>query len=290
MQATPQPVVVGIDGPADTVAAAIHLGAWEANRRHTGLRLVGTYGSSLPGHPDVDAEEFASRFTDELAAAVHQMHPEVAVDSAVRPGNAAHALIDVGRDATVIIVAGDARVHRGRIPGELVAAHVAAHAGTSVIVVPTPRDPRGTEHRVVVGVDTASGRTDAIEYAFDEAAARHATLHAVSVWEPATRHGFRPLTDPADLERLREGAEARLAGILAPWTEKYPDVPVVRDAVRHANPVQVLCQAAADAELVVAGSHGRSGSASVALGPVSAGLVRYSPTPVAVVHPVGGVR
>lgn len=290
MQTIQRPVVVGIDGPADTVAAAIRLGLWEAARRHTTLRLVGAYDTAPPGHPDLDAGKFVRRFAEELAASANDGRPEPGVESVVYHDNAAHALADGGSDAAMIIVAGDARVHHGAIPGGQVAADVVAHATVPVIVIPPLRDPRGIGCRVVVGVDGSTGSADALGFAFDEAAARGATLHAVSVWDRAARHGFRPLGFLGELGPQHEAAARALDEALAPWIEKHPDVPVMRDAVRHSSPLQALCQAAAGAELLVVGARGCGGFASHVIGSVSAGLVHYCPTPVAVVHTPGGVR
>lgn len=284
------PVVVGIDGPAETVAAAIHLGAWEAQRRHTVLRLVGACDPAFggPRYPGLDPAAFARRFATELAARVQDDHPQLTVTAVIGEENPAHSLIDAGRDAVLVIVAGDLRLRYGNITGGQVASQVAAHATVPVVVVPTPADPRTHDRRVVVGVDGSTGGEDALAFAFDEAAARGAVLHAVSVWDYPTRHGFRPLAAPADPSPLRTAAQAALAEALAPWTEKYPDVTVVRDAVRDADPGRVLCTAAVEADLLVVGPRGRGGFASRVLGSVSAGLVHYSPAPVAIVHGLGG--
>lgn len=257
-------VVVGIDGPAETVAAAVQLGTWEAIRRHTGLRLIAAYEPAGPGHPDAEAAEHTTAFVDALAACVHGMHPDLPVDSAAYGGSPAHALLSASGDAVLLVVAGDARLYFGPLPRGPVAAPVVAHASVPVVVVPARSDPRGADRRVVVGVDPATGAADAVGFAFEEAAARGASLHAMSVYDGPGA-----------------AVVAALGAALAPWTEKFPDVPVIRDAIRHPSPLEALCRAAADADLLVVGSGGHG---------LAAELLRYCPTRFAVVPPPGGIE
>lgn len=88
-----------------------------------------------------------------------------------------------------------------------------------------------------------------------------------------------PLTDVAD-DEVRLAAE-----VLAGFPDDYPDVDVVESLVR-APAVQALLDAAADAALVVVGTHGHSPAMGALLGSVSNGLLHKAVTPVVVVPPL----
>jgi nucleotide-binding universal stress UspA family protein len=145
---------------------------------------------------------------------------------------------------------------------------VAAHAHCPVAVVPERRMPRRDHRapRVVVGISpTTSGRF-ALEFAFDEAKRRGATLVAVQA-----------SAAPESAERLELAATAR----------RYRSVPL-EPLVVDAEPSDALLQAAQDAQLVVVGCHHSEDRWSTRLGPVPSTIMHRSPCPVIVVgelHP-----
>lgn len=292
------PVVVGIDDlPVSTagIAAAIETAAFEAARRHVGLRLVCGYQMltdwTRTGNGTLAADQ-ASRIAivdmlNQTVAAGAATYPDLEVTGAVLPGSAANALVTASQTATLVVVAADARVHYGGIAAGFVSVQVAAHAHTSVLVVPQTTMPPTAEttRRVVIGIDASPATGEAVAFAFDEASARGASVHAVHTWDLPTRHGLRPLGDRhADRDALQSGAERMLADATGCWQEKFPDVPVICDAVRSPNPVRVLNDAAVGADMLVVGRRGLGGFETLLLGSVSDGLVRYCRTTVAVIH------
>ena len=122
--------------------------------------------------------------------------------------------------------------------------------------------------------------------AFEEASLRRTGLVAVHAWtdlDLATVYQVdspHRLLDHADLAR---GQELLLAESLAGWQERYPDVAVTRVVVAD-RPVSHLLERAADAQLVVVGSHGRGGFASMLLGSTSRALLHATPCPLMVVR------
>ncbi len=284
--------------PALGESAALDLGVWEAARRHVGLHLV--YGHqpvpswARPGHDTGDEPlQLARQMLGRVVERVAHAHPGLAVSGAVSDGSPANALISASDTAGLVVVSADSRVHYGGLLAGLVSIQVAAHARTSVIVVPADdRRPRPTAGaRVVVGVDGSPGSADAVEFAIEEARARGATLHAVYVWESPTRHGFRPLFEhAADTVIRRSAADRMLREITAPWEEKYPDVVVVREAVHGDNPIRVLNDAGNGADLIVVGPRGHGGFATLVLGSVADGLVRYTGHTVAIARTGSAVR
>jgi nucleotide-binding universal stress UspA family protein len=286
-------VVVGVGGSVRTAAsdnAAVSFGVSESLRRHVGLRLVGRDDGPTPwlsgaATPDAAAGEFAREMLDHVVERTRLAHPGLMVSGDVYLGSAANGLVAASAGAGVVIVAADARVHYGGLLAGLVSVQVAAHARTSVIVTATMDTPRPGPGRVVVGVDGSAASVDALGFAFDEARARGAELHAIYVWEAPDRPGLQllasngndPGNDPVAADQMLREATER-------WADKYPEVALFRAAIRSDNPVRGLDGAAGGADLIVVGARGGGGFGGLLLGSVSDGLVRYSSRHVAVVR------
>ena len=141
-------------------------------------------------------------------------------------------------------------------------------------------------HReVAVGIRDPQGTTDALAFAFEEAALRGADLVAVHTWYwlPA---GLRPQEEgtglrPADPDRVTADAAASLAAMLDGWRDKYPGVPVRHDII-HGHPARVLASYSARADLVVLGRHTTHG-ALPGLGAVRHAVLNHAHGPVVTV-------
>jgi nucleotide-binding universal stress UspA family protein len=132
---------------------------------------------------------------------------------------------------------------------------------------------------VVVGVDGSTGSAAAVEFAFEEAAARGTGLLAVYAW------GVMPYDAGTDDPRIEQRvADTALAEALAGWQDKYPEVPVEHRAMHSLVPVHTILDQSAGAGLIVVGPRGRGGFAGLLLGSVGDGPVRHADAPVAVVH------
>jgi len=282
------PVVAGVDGSADA-QLAVDLAAWEADRRHAPLRLVYGFrpvyvcGVATIGY-DLDRQV---RDLDNMliaeSARVARRYPDLPVATEVVQGAPASVLLDESAAAQLVVVGS-----RGRggfaslLPGS-VSAQVATYA-TSPVIVMRPPAARGTRDipgsgPVVLGIDGSTGSAAAVEFAFDEAAARGTGLIAVYPW------GVMPYDAGDDDPRVEQHtADTALADALAAWQDKYPEVPVSHRAVHSLVPVHTILDQSADAGLIVVGRRGRGGFAGLSLGSVGDGLVRHAKAPVAVVH------
>jgi nucleotide-binding universal stress UspA family protein len=118
--------------------------------------------------------------------------------------------------------------------------------------------------------------TATLEFAFAEAALRHATLVAVHSWNGLPAASWRP-GDPAG---RAEEANQSLAEALQTWKDKYPVVPVRRDVVGD-HPAHVLASYTSRADLVVMGRHGRGSGPAV--GGIQHAVLSHARGPVAVV-------
>ena len=145
---------------------------------------------------------------------------------------------------------------------------------------------------IVVGVDGSDASREAIRWAAEEARVRNARLAAVLAWSfvPVAPLGdagvlAMPAGDLAgQLSAESEAATAALEGALTDVLGADPGVDVDRRVIEGAAG-EVLVTEAAKADLVVVGSHGRTGLTAAILGSVSRHVVDHAPCPVVVVKP-----
>jgi nucleotide-binding universal stress UspA family protein len=280
------PVVVGVDGtPEARIATAI--AAWEAARREVSLRLV-------HAHRPPDLAGSRERIDDRLRALTKELrdgYPGLIVETSVVSGGAAGTLVAASERASLVVVGTRARDGvRGHLAGS-VAAQVATHASAPVIAVRTTHawqaDPDAfTGRPVVVGVDGSTESMSALAFAVGEAVARQAPLYAVYAWDVRDVHDVESIEEDPDYDVSLEAekAERLLAEATGGWSERYPDLRIIRRPVHDLDPVETLTRFAADAGLVVVGSRGHGGFLGLRLGSTVDGLIRYAPVPVAVVR------
>lgn len=107
-------------------------------------------------------------------------------------------------------------------------------------------------------------------------------VDAICAWELPGVQGWS--APPVDTEFDKEFAARRFT---AEIQEVLGDVPSaeVREHLTHGNPVEVLIGAADGAEVLVVGSRGRGGFASLLLGSVSQQCALHANCPVVIVRP-----
>lgn len=92
------------------------------------------------------------------------------------------------------------------------------------------------------------------------------------------------LSRGGEWSNARRHGEEYLSQRLAPWKERYPEVPVHAE-VEFDRPLHRLVERCGAAQLAVVGSHGRGGFADMLLGSVSSALAQLADIPVIVVRP-----
>ncbi|MEV6904915.1 universal stress protein [Amycolatopsis sp. NPDC051372] len=284
-------VLAGVDGSA----SARHAAVWAAEmavRRGAVLRLVQAYVLPSPGVSGTAVtavrEGFRGRAESGVAeaeGAVLAKWPSVRIERSVVEGGRVAVLLRECADAEVVVLGSRGL---GGFTGLLIgstAVSLAAHAPCPVVVVRgrRPDDPPPVAGPVLAGLDGSPDSNDALGYACEEAAARGTALVAVHTWNEITPEGKlraagTRLEDVAATERRRVDEQ------LAPWREKFPDLPIDVLVVRG-RPVRALLELGADAQLVVVGSRGRGGFTGMLLGSTSQALLAHSACPVAVVRP-----
>jgi nucleotide-binding universal stress UspA family protein len=285
--AEPQPIVVAVDGSPHS-DAAVEWAAHESALRKASVILVNVIAPT----PDTPAHCHQSRADSVLKAAEARLRavsgPADALDvrvavlqSPVLP--VLPALIDASARAQLIVVGSRGHTTLGRLLLGSVSTGLIHRAHCPVAVIPLSghhRTARAHPRPVVVGVDGTVTSEEAIAMAFEEAACRHADLLAVHAWSDV---GVLPLVGTNQWFEAEAKAKDVLAGRLAHWQEKYPDVHVTGHVVCD-EPAHALTFEARCSQLVVVGNRGHTTHAGLQLGAVGSAVVHASPVPVIVVR------
>lgn len=206
--------------------------------------------------------------------------PEVAVELVRTPPTAALIGASEGADAVVVGARGHSMLS-GVLLGS-VSQHVARHAACPVVVTRQPYDPAST--RVVVGVDGSGGSLRALEFGFEHADRTGASVTAIHAWRNLSRGGGAGMGYPLDsFTDEVQASERILAESVAGLAERYPDVPLVQEAI-PVPPNRALADASQSAALLVVGSRGLGAFAGLMLGSISQSVLHHAQCPVAVVR------
>jgi nucleotide-binding universal stress UspA family protein len=153
--------------------------------------------------------------------------------------------------------------------------------------VAVPGDPLATGGRIVVGVDDSLHARTALHWALREGVLRQATVEAVHVWQPPIAALPFGATMPLSIDEGEIDAAARseldkaVDLALADLGEPVPEV--IRTAI-PGSAALTLVDISNDADLLVVGSHGRTGLARLVLGSVANTCVQHAACPVVVVR------
>lgn len=139
---------------------------------------------------------------------------------------------------------------------------------------------------IVVGFDGSAGSQEALEWAVKHAALEHAPLTVLAIHEVAVSGWTgNPIVYPQDRpeeEKARQAAQEAVTKIISELGGGGPDPVTVRGVSGQA--AQVLIEASQEADLVVVGSRGAGGFASLLTGSVSSKVVSHAACPVVVVR------
>ncbi|NUK83597.1 universal stress protein [Streptomyces lunaelactis] len=283
-------VTVGIDGSRESLAAA-NWAAEEALRRGIPLKLLHVWSKD---------EERRTRWVDPATARgwgertlriterrLRRRHSGLSVVTAWVPGYPVDALCAAG-DASELLVLGSRGLGglAGFLAGSVSLAVLARLQRPAVLVrahnVPAPGKPRSAGD-VVLGLDVYSPSDEMIEFAFTAAERYGCRLHVLHSWQmPAVYGPDMAGVLPTLLADIGQERQRALDDALAPWTEKYPAVPVFRQC-NQGRAAQDLAEASRDARLVVVGRRNRRARIGTHIGAVTHGVLHHCVAPVAVV-------
>jgi len=282
-------VVVGVDGSDTALGAARWAAEFAAGHAlpltllHAVPNLDWHFFSAVPPpeidqHPDRDAVLAAAE------TAVRSTHPDLAIRRAVVKGAIAKALADASQSARLVAV-GTGAAGDGVLGGHAVRAVNRTHCPVVVWRQPVAKRT-GKPLPVVVGVDESKDSTRALAEAFDVAAALHAPLMVVHMWEIGAAVGLgysQGYMDWQLLDLLQTQQRERMDEMIAPFAAKYRNAHVSK-VFQDISPAKGLTDLSKEAQLVVVGSHGRGRLADSILGSVSQSLIHHAECPVLVVR------
>lgn len=134
------------------------------------------------------------------------------------------------------------------------------------------------QYHLVVGVDGSPSSRCALQWAVHQAELTSGSITSITGWNYPAFYGVDLAAAFDDIQRA---AEQTLADTVAQIGETT--VPIHQEVIQG-NVVQLLLQAAADADLLVVGSRGHGGFAGTLLGSVSQQCAQHSPCPVVIVR------
>ncbi|MFB8248941.1 universal stress protein [Streptomyces sp. NPDC001046] len=294
-------IIVGLDGSSESRAAA-EWAAREADLRGLSLRLVHVWEpvaqpmAQAPLLGTQTLKHWSEQVPRGAAEGLAARHPGVDVSAIQLNGAPGDVLVDVARDAELLVLGSRGLSGLGGFMIGSVGQAVIARTETPVVLVRSGEqaadehamDPAGipsaaTRFRpVLLGLDTRSPDDTVVAFAFEEAARRDTSLRVLHAWTPPpyTLHGLSDHVSVRD-ELAREYA-ADLSEALRPWREKYPAVEVI-EASRAGSAADQLVSSSRYASLVVVGRRTRRSPLGVHIGPVAHAVLHHAVVPVAVV-------
>ncbi|MBW8090732.1 universal stress protein [Streptomyces hygroscopicus subsp. hygroscopicus] len=285
------PLVVGVDG-SESSLQAVDWAVDEAARHELPLHLVHAsrwerYEEHLPSF---GTDRSAGQITAEniVAACAERAalrNPDVKVSAEVLAEDTVLGLLGQGREVFAVVTGSRGRGALAETLLGSVSLAVAARAVSPVVVVRGGEKNRaGALRRVVLAVGDLVEGAAAVRFAFREARARNAALHAVRSWRrPAHPHaGQSPLEREANGLIYEEQAASVLSEVLGQVPHEHDDVTVHREVIE--GPAhRVLLDVSEQADLLVVGALRRRDHTGLQLGRVSHAVLHRSACPVVIV-------
>ncbi|MGW4172520.1 universal stress protein [Streptomyces chartreusis] len=290
------PVMAGVDGSAESLAAA-EWAAREAARRNRTLRLVHAWQRQPRESAGPATAAAQRRVLRQAEDRIRHTCPGVKVDAEQVEGPATGALLHAAERAELLVLGSRGLSgFTGFVVGS-VALGAVARATLPVVLVRAgeeasdehlPADDGSPSTRtgyrdVVLGLDLGDPCDEVIEFAFEAARLRGARLHVVHAWQEPSPLGLGP--GEIGLVNGPEQADEWLGfldAVIKVWRDKYPEVEVV-ETVTAGRARSVLVRAATGAGLLVVGRRTTERPAGRRTGPVTHAAVQHVGCPVAVV-------
>jgi nucleotide-binding universal stress UspA family protein len=285
-----QRIVVGIDGSAPS-ARALEYAAQEAELTGAALEIVHAlelpvdvdfYGMHIIGAQVDSLQGYAEQLLASAENRIRELHPGLSVSSRYEIGGPGSILIHAAEQAAALVVGTRGLGGFGRAVLGSVSSRVATESSCPVFVI-GEHDELPTDGPIVVGVDESDFGVAALRFAVAEAALRGTRVRAV--------HAYRTpvLAAPVEPELIiqltrseQEAAAKIIENAVGEVGEARGEVEIETVAV-EGSPADVITGQAADAQLIVVGSHGKGLVRRLLLGSVSRRVLNDADRPVVVV-------
>ncbi|MEU0368849.1 universal stress protein [Streptomyces sp. NPDC006283] len=282
-----RPIIVGVDGTSDSLIAA-GWAAGEARRHRAPLILLHGFvppmGYSRMLSGDIEHERRAARqLLDDALRWVREHFDDVEVSADLMVQPEADLLVERGQDAQMIVLG-------SRRPGPVtgfflgsVGLRVLSRATCPVVMIRGgTAGSRPRDGEIVAGVPREEEAEAVLDFAFRAAAARGAPLRAARAWNLPGLFTYEPglMRRSDEHGGLEEMHRHDLAEFLAPWRQRFPQVPVV-EHVELGLTSEVLVTLAASAQLLVVGRRAEPRSRYV--GHVAHATLHFADAPIALV-------
>jgi nucleotide-binding universal stress UspA family protein len=278
-------IVVGVTGRGRE-PAALRFAADLARREGAEVVLVHAFDTGPPAAPPgvlityAEAADVARTVVEDVADELLQLTGgTVTPRTLVMGGRPGRVLVDVGREARMVVVQHRRDHALTRVFVGSTAYGAAAHAVGPVVSV-NPEWQPGHGGEVVVGVHEGAGPRSVLEAGFAWAASTGATLRVVHAWRFDA--AYDDVITPRAAQQWRDEEKRVLDAAAADLRERHPEVPVVIE-VRHHWPAEVLVDDSQNASMVVVGRHASHPWAAERLGSIARTCLRAAKSPVMVV-------
>lgn len=196
-------IVVGVDGSPES-ESAVEWAAREALLHGVPLTLAHVlptaqaltwYEVSVSGELDEIAQRRAREILHQATLVAEQAVADdgpITISEHVEEGNATKTMVDLSKDAQLLVVGNRGLGRVGRALLGSVSSGLIHHAHCPVAVVHEQADAtmQSEQAPVVVGVDGSPASETAVAVAFDEASRRAVPLVAVHAWSDPTIYAF----------------------------------------------------------------------------------------------------
>ena len=286
----PNPIVVAVGH--DPIDEALAFAASEAVRVKCGLHLVHVVHHLLAqGPPNVlvtetDVERVGRRALNAALERARDVVEGVSVTAELRIGGVVPTLVDMAKDARMIVLQRRDLSSMMRVVTRSVSSGVAARARVPVVSVPShwsPTRTRGDFPTVTVGVDVPNRAGQVLRAAAAEAKSRGAVLRVLHTWSFPSAYDDIVLSR-TESEEWAGRATAEIQTELDMLGDEVAGVPVQIEA-RHAYAADALIEASRETTMLVIGRHDALVPLGSHLGPIARAVLREADCPVLLVDP-----
>jgi nucleotide-binding universal stress UspA family protein len=266
-------ITIGVD-PGGAASTAVDWVIGWHRAQHAQITLVTAF-DYLVDEVDVDEEVL-----EREARRIREALPGAQVETAMADGSVPGVLERSSREADLLVVGSHRTRHARSVLTGRLPLRIAEHAACPVVVVPDDWQPRSGS--IVVGLGDDESSDAAVAFAAVQAADLGIELRVLHAWSPPSSSAELPslVLDPAELGAAHA---ARLAEIARRLRAQGA---MVHESLHEGAAGFALVALAADAALVVVGTHRTGPIGELLVGSTAATLIRESRTPVCVV-PVG---